>query len=179
MNAKVNDTLRFVVPMLYQPGFDNDSINNKYFRGAYIADINYPEMDGKILLVYKYEPEDDYELFQEKIESHPEFVGNYSYDLYDTIVYVFNIPDKFKDDYSILTAFRFTEISSELKLYIVKFWSVEPADEMFRIITGTMQYDGDIFENQLFNIEEDDFDDLHDQIRKALASQEAVEGLSF
>ena len=165
--------------MLYQQGYNMDFFDNKYLQGAYVADVHMPEVDNKLLLVYKYEPETEFEVFEEKIIEHPEFVASYDYEAFDTLVYVFNIPDRFKEDYNLISAFKYNSISSELKLFIVKFWSVEPEDELFKIITGTKEYEGESFDKQIFNIEEDDFDDLHEQIRKALEAQEAVEGLSL
>ena len=172
MIVKPNDTMRFILPMLYTKDYNNDFFFNDYLIGTYTSDINYPEMDNKLLLVYQYVPEAEYITFEECLFDIPTYSGKYIYEREDILVYAFDIPEEFVVDYKNIGNRIFSEISASLKLNISKFWNVESTDELFKIITGELDYLGENFSEQIFNIEDYDYNDLYEQISDALDAEE-------
>jgi hypothetical protein len=172
MLVKPNDTMRFLLPILYTKEYNNYFFFNDYYIGSYTSDINYPEMDNKLLLVYQFIPEITYITFEECIFDHPCYAGKYTYEREDIIVYAFDIPENFKKDYNDVGNRNFSKLSSDLKLNIAKMWTLHSTDELFKIITGNIDYLGEGFDKQIFNIEDYDYNDLYDQITDALSAEE-------
>jgi hypothetical protein len=175
MEIYANDTMRFLLPVLYTKDYTNDFFFNDFFMGAYTSDINYPEMDNKLLLVYQFVPEAEYITFEECLFDIPTYAGKYDYEGLDVVVYAFDIPDQFKEDYIKVGQNQFTDLSSGLKLNISKMWRLQSSDELFQIITGAVEYTGETFDKQIFNIEDYDSDDLFEQINNAIAEEVAAE----
>jgi len=150
---KVNDTIRFILPMLYNKelGLNDEFFFNEFLCGIFTSDLDKPELDDKIFLVYKYLPGDTYSQFEDKLKIYLDpFEYNYFGD--DISVYVLEIPKQHIEDYFKINQGLFDMISSELKLKIIKMWRLVPEDELFKIIVGEITYEGEPFENEILNI---------------------------
>jgi hypothetical protein len=178
MILETNDTLRFILPMLYTKNYNNDFFYNQYFLGAFMSDINNPILEDKLLLVYQYIPEAEYITFEMGLQDHPNYDGQYEYEGQDVAVYVFDIPTKFQGDYILINEAKFANISPSLKLNISKMWNLSSQDMLFEVLTGGLDYLGEPFDKQIFNIEEYDYNDLYEQVGSALETEESGTGSS-
>jgi len=150
--VKVNDTLRFVLPMFYNKeiGINADFFMNKFFKGAYTSDFNNPQYDDKLILVYLYSVDNEFTEFEEKLKSC--FNLESYIDLNDDLVYyVMDIPEEYKDDYTLILTKLFDKLSPILKLKIMKMWELSDDDGLFRIITGQESYIGANIEDEIVN----------------------------
>lgn len=172
----VNDTLRFLVPILrVTKEYNNELLFNENLVGAFTGDILYPEMDDKILLVYKYELTDDWAKFSDKLKAHPFYFASYEYEVEDLVVFAFDIPEEYKEDYININSGKYNELSPELKLLINKFWDLDKEDVLFKVITGEIEYEGENIDDQTFNIATYGNSDLSEQIDQALRAEEREE----
>jgi len=153
----INDTLRFIVPMLYSSrrGLNDDFFFNEYLVGAFTSDFYRPEFDEgyTVLLAYKYDHSEKYLNFEKKLIESLQILDMYSYDEQDIVVYVVQIPENFFEDYDKIACQEFDEISPELKLNIWKMWSLNSKDNLAKIINNEVEYDGELFEEQILKVE--------------------------
>lgn len=121
-HLKTNAT-KFVLPLLFEEGVKYDDILPKHFKNAYIADIDKQEVDGYILLKYKssYEFDDNDGWYENLIDI--ECADIYEKD--GDLIYCFEIPDKFLDDYYLFLAGKYSKLSKEAKVRILEFWEAE------------------------------------------------------
>lgn len=153
---KINDTLRFVLPMLYNGGKDlnNDFFFNKYFIGVFTADFYKPEYDdNSILLVYKNNFSEEYLDFEKKLISSVYIKDIYYYDEDDIVVYVADIPEQFMNDYVLICTGNYDKVTPELKLNIYKTWGLVAEDGLAKVLTGEVEYEGESFEEQTLKYE--------------------------
>lgn len=151
---KINDTLRFVLPMLYDgtKGLNNDFFFNKYFIGVYTASIKNPEYDDKnILLVYKNDYTDEYAQFELQLFGAVNIDDILHIEEEDIIIYVVKLPKEYTYDYIMLNTGNYNLLSPQLKLNIYKMWNLQPADMLARILDGLVEYEGESFEDQTLN----------------------------
>jgi hypothetical protein len=122
MNYKNNQTVKFVLPLITK--LPSNYILRDNFIGAFIGDVDRPEYDGKILLVYKL-PTDRSDLkFELKMVQHPEYYTSYDYDNARLVIYVFNIPEQSIDSVENILDGKYSKILLEDKLERIKFWEV-------------------------------------------------------
>ena len=153
--TKINDSLRFVLPMLYNTelGFNDEFFFNDYLLGVFTSDVRHPEYDDNIILVYRESYDEDFMNFDYKLQKHlaPEV---YRYEEWDVIMYVIPIPKNYVHDYISLSIGDYDQLSPNLKLNIVKMWTLIPEDELFKIIMGEEEYEGEEnIDNNMFDIE--------------------------
>jgi hypothetical protein len=172
----VNDTLRFLVPILrVTKDYNNELLFNENLVGAYTGDILYPEMDDKLLLIYKYDLTDEWAKFSEKLKAHPFYTASYEYEIEDLVVFAFDIPEEYKEDYAKINSEQYDSINPSLKLLINKFWDLDEGDVLFKVIAGEIDYEGEGIEDQTFNIATYGNSDLSEQIDQALRAEEREE----
>ena len=152
---KINDTLRFVLPMLYNKtkGLNNDFFFNPFFIGAFTADFYKPEYDdNSIILVYKNNFTEEFSEFERKLISVTHIVDVYTIDEQDLIVYVIDMPEEFENDYVLISTGNYDQLSPELKLNIFKFWLLNTEDGLAKVLVGEKEYEGESFEEQTFKL---------------------------
>lgn len=155
--TKINDTLRFIVPMFYNSrlGLNDEFFFNEYLVGAFTSDFYRPEYDDgyTILLAYKYAHTEKYLNFEKKLLESLQVLDMYTYDEQDIAIYVVQIPEHFINDYDQIIYQEFDDISPELKLNIWKMWSLNTEDNLAKIISNEVEYDGELFEEQILKID--------------------------
>lgn len=152
---KINDTLRFVLPMLYNAklGLDNDFFFNKFFVGAYTADLHNPCYDdNNILLVYKNDYSEEFIEFEAQMLSSLYIKDVYGDDVEDIIVYVVPIPEEFKYDYELICTGNYPKLSPALRLNIFKMWDLVNSDNLAKILNGEAEYEGEDFDEQTLKL---------------------------
>lgn len=70
----------------------------------------------------------EYVKFERKMELMPTFTTDYDYSDERQVMYVLDIPDEHKNDFSLFVEGRYKEFSENLKLKILKFWDIKGTD---------------------------------------------------
>lgn len=122
------EATRFVLPMLYSKDRNDSFFITKNFENCYIGDGNHPEIGRKIYLLYNYQMSVEYVKFERKMELMPTFTTDYDYSDERQVMYVLDIPDEHKNDFSLFVEGRYKEFSENLKLKILKFWDIKGTD---------------------------------------------------
>lgn len=115
-----NKTFIYLFPML------EDRINyTKNLLGCYIGDLDYPQYNKHILLRYKFSGnvKDAYLKFEEEIENCELLETFYDIkdDKKDTVMFVFKIPEEYKDDYDTFIKSEYSKLSEDYKKKIIDF----------------------------------------------------------
>jgi len=90
-------------------------------KGCFVGDKTKPELKGKIFILY----DKNFSLFEYEndiIISNENYCM--SYDINDSLImYVYDVPDKYKEDYDKFLKGQYFEISSDYKMQIINFHS--------------------------------------------------------
>jgi len=135
----MNQTTKFILPMISSEGMKNRFFVNKYFVGCYIGDTNKNKFNDKILLAYKFEPSITFIEFEKKLSKNPYMLqgSDYDYEEKDIVIYVFNVPKEHQEDYYLILDGKYSEISNILKLKILKFWNESEISMLYSILFKT------------------------------------------
>jgi len=125
LSLNKNKTTAFAMPLALK-GFNANQIVTDGFINAYIADIDKPEWDDYILLVF--EDKREFETLQEV-----------EYQRDDDYIYVFNIPDDLLDDYFKIIKGEYSEISEKAKQIILSFWGVEEDSTLYKVLNRVIE----------------------------------------
>lgn len=114
-NIKKNKSSYFILPML---GWQVADLSEKFIN-CYIGDIDKPEYDDKILLLFKYSGILKDLDFEKLLFSHPYFIDTYDPNK-GLVMYVFNIGELLKEDMDKFKSGKYSKLSNELKSIICK-----------------------------------------------------------
>jgi hypothetical protein len=124
-------TSQFLMPLLFEGKRFNEIISDyKSLVNAYIADFDKPNYDNKIILVFKTKQKDlpstnQVDMYTKKIKDA---------ELY---CYVYDLPDKFADNYTAWLIGRYSLFSNEAKLQILHFWGAGKATLLYGVLFKT------------------------------------------
>lgn len=114
-----NQSLKFVLPLV------TTNIPSFYLRedfvGCFIGDVERPEFDGKLLLVYNYPWTREFAKFDSKISEQRNYITSYDYVDKGVTVFVLELINA-DNDLELILEGKYSEISPENKLRISKFW---------------------------------------------------------
>lgn len=121
---KLNNTTRFLLPILYAKGLKYNDVLNNFFISAYIADIDRPENDSRLSLKYM------------TIDAIPkELDGETTHDPEDdSFLVTFDIPEEFMDDYYKFLSGEYSKFSKKLKEYIMSFWEEDNKSALYGVL---------------------------------------------
>ena len=126
-----NNSTIWLLPMLNEKGFKHNDIINEYFINAYIADIDKPENDNKLLIKYFV------------VEGIPKFFNeDNKYTIYldesdDSFVVAVNIPEEHLSNYHKFLAGQYSKFSKEYKQLILQFWEEDESTLLYGILHKT------------------------------------------
>jgi hypothetical protein len=105
-----NLSTTFILPMLSRPWvwYGNKLIN------FYLGDVNRPEYDRHILVLFEYSDDDDFIKLEQNLRNHPQYIEDYDPNS-ETVMFVFSIPDEFNDDYNLFKKGKYSHFSTKLK----------------------------------------------------------------
>lgn len=130
-----NDSLAFLLPLLSNPRFDRHFFMNNYFIGAFIGDVDRYRYEYEVVLVYKYEPQIKYHIFEAELFKHKNFSKiSYDYDKESCNVYVFKMPIELEEDFNFILNGKYHKIKPESKLKISKFWNSEKGGRIYKML---------------------------------------------
>ena len=119
----LNETLRFILPMISNKIHNKKFFLNGRFVGCFIGDKDREFIADEILLVYKYDNTRADIIFTVELEKLPGFKLTYYKDD-DLIVFVYKVQPDILADYEKILTGNYSKINPERKLEIVKFWGV-------------------------------------------------------
>lgn len=123
--VKFNNTTGFVMPIVFQNPtlmalskkligitlFDHFLING--FRNAYLNDYKFPLENCVYFLFKPTEFTPRFKMLCDLLENHKEY--KISYDVDGGVIFVFNIPDKYKKDVELLKLGKYSKVTEEYK----------------------------------------------------------------
>ncbi len=110
-----NKSYKYVLPML---GNDiSDFIN---LIGCFIGDLDYPEYNNHIFLLFKHVENQSYMDFEKRLTKHPMYAYQYKYKL-DEYMYIFNVPREHQIDYDSFKRSKYSQLSETYKRQMIKF----------------------------------------------------------
>ena len=112
LRLKTNLATTFLLPLLHSASLKHNDILTDTFINAYMADLDRPDNDNKLLVRYA------------TIHQLPEWADNrLLYEAEDKSIMVTNeIPDKFADDYQKFLTGDYSQFSKEYKDQVLSFW---------------------------------------------------------
>ena len=147
--SKYNICTDFLVPMLFDK--KEDIITNSY-ENCYYYDLNYPWVEGKIILIYNSDiHENDYVKLYKKLINNKNFHSFFTYfDNGNKEKYVFTIPPNRKRDYKLILEGKYSQLSELYKQRILSFWGLTSNSRLGGILYKThyQQEDNDFKLNQ-------------------------------
>jgi len=136
-NLELTEASRFVLPMLYASDRNDSFFITSLFNNCYIGDVNHPELQNKIFLLYDYKMTVQFVKFERSLELIPEFNTDYDYSGEQQVMYVFDVPEEHIDDYQLFLDGKYSEFSESLKEKILKFWGFKEGSLFHSILYKT------------------------------------------
>lgn len=118
----LTEASRFVLPMLYAEDRNDSNFITPLFENCYIGDVNHPELQNKIFLLYNYKMTNQFVKFERSLELLSNYNTDYDYAEKHQVMYVFDIPEEHKTDYQLFLEGKYSKLSELLKNKILKFW---------------------------------------------------------
>lgn len=134
-----NKSWTYALPML---GKHKEEFSHKQlfpltnFRGCFLQDENCPELNTSIFLLYRFSSSDIYLRYEERLLSHKNFNLMYEPDKYHTM-YVFDVADKYLDDYGLLMDSKYSKMSPTYKAHVLKFHNLTKKGQVHGVLYKT------------------------------------------
>lgn len=115
--TKWNKSVYFILPMI------GISSNYRNLINCYLGDSKYPKYNyNKILVELKFK--DNYILKNEYLTEYYETEKN-------TVIYVFDVPDKFEKDFFLFLTGKYSKFSDNYKKHILSFIQIRPVQNSY------------------------------------------------
>lgn len=139
MNKKIgtpNRSFTYILPMLGDKITDfylSKSSPKSQFRNCFVGDKEKPEMENKILLLYRFAGTPEYLKFEESLKQHKQFDSMYEPDRYHTM-YVFNVPEEYLAEYKDFILGKYSKFKKSYKDKIQKFHNLLDNDHVMNVL---------------------------------------------
>ncbi len=100
-----------VLPMLGHPWY----WYGKYLVNFYLGDKNRPEYDYNIFCLLRFSEDERYLIMEQELRNHPNYVTDYDPTENEYTMFVFSIPEYFKEDYDLFKQGKYSHFSVKLK----------------------------------------------------------------
>jgi len=127
LRLKTNVTTTFMLPLLYTDSLKHDNILTDTFTNAYIADLDRPDYDNRLLVRYA-----QLTGLPEWVEDHVLYVAKDQ-----SIVVPYEIPDKFAEDYQLFLIGDYSKFSKEYKSQVLSFWEANEDTLLYGVLHKT------------------------------------------
>jgi hypothetical protein len=128
---KTTKTSGFILPML---GFSRN-FYGVALRNVYLGDGEKPEYNEHIMLLFRFTSDPQFTWLDKQLEGHKEFVDRYDVDNGKSIMFVFKVPDVFKDDYNKFKKGKYSQFSPKLKQDTLKLNELTPDSNIYAAFT--------------------------------------------
>jgi hypothetical protein len=134
LNLIRTNTTRFILAMLFNDDVTYTDILKNNFIDSYISDFYRPEYNGYLLTVNS--------VNKELSGTVSSAIKSYKNDT--DYVFVYEIPEKYRDDYNVIRKGQYGRISDEYKLKLLKFWECDDETKLEENFTfGNLLYNDD------------------------------------
>jgi hypothetical protein len=122
-----NRTFSYVLPMIGDTvlEFRGKIFPQSYYRNCFIANEDLPEKDSHIFLLYKFSGKTEFIEYEARLLQYPNCIGSYDPDT-EHVMFIFEIPDKWKADFELFKQSRYSEMSARYKKHIMNFHDLKP-----------------------------------------------------
>jgi len=127
----------FLLPMLGTSTLKDAFFINQFYINTYIGDVFNPKYRDNLLLFYRFEPIKEYSRFEKVIEMLETYVDSYDNDKLHKTTYVFDIPERFQEDYNMFINGDYLLFSEEYKKQIISFWGLKGNNIITHILYGS------------------------------------------
>tara|TARA_R110000803_G_scaffold71102_4_gene134193 strand:+ start:30244 stop:30828 length:585 start_codon:yes stop_codon:yes gene_type:complete len=167
MGMKKTKTYTYIFPMM-----DKILEFKPQIANLFLGDVNYPQYDGKILVLYKYLGSRDFLKYEEDIKKHSLFIDSYDPDSRH-IMMVFNIPDNQKLNFLMYKDSKYSKMSEPYKIKILSYHRVSKEHPLYHILYRTeegfqslendlkMEVPRHLETGSLLNMEEEKYNDSY------------------
>lgn len=114
----INRSYIYTLPMLTWA--TKETIVNSQLRGVFIGDVDRPELDQHIFLLYRFSGERWFTVFETFLQNNDLYVTAYDPDE-KHVMFVYDVPDEYKYSYEKFRHSLYSQISEELKQQIISF----------------------------------------------------------
>jgi hypothetical protein len=125
-----NKAEKYILPML--GNIYSEIIKEGYYINTFIGDST-KNINDKILLLYKFNGNSFYLNFEKTLYNNKDYFESYSPNKYYTM-FVFNVPEKHKENYKLFKQGKYSEFSEDYKKHIIKFHNLSNSDTIVDII---------------------------------------------
>ena len=127
-----NNTTTFLLPML-------DKSKERLMFDSYFVNAFLHESEAFLCIMYRFTGTERYKQFEHLVINDPLFVRHEDYDDYH-VVYIFKIPENFKEDVQHFKEGRYSQFSKTLRQRILKFYGGEDSAVTMKIIRQDEDY---------------------------------------
>ena len=121
-DIKSNKATTFILPML---GYGRNYYE-PFIVNCYVGDGQRPELDNHIFILMRFSADVKYGWIERAMDSHPNFKTKYDLDNGTYVMFVFEIPTKFKKDYTLFNDGKYSKFSVALKNETLKLNELGP-----------------------------------------------------
>lgn len=134
---ELTEASRFVMPMLYTSDRNDSYFITPLFENCYIGDVNHPELQNKIFLLYNYKMTVQFVKFERSLELMSGYNTDYDYADEHQVLYVFDVPEEHLKDYQLFLEGKYSQFSESLKSKILKFWNFKEGSLFYSLLYKT------------------------------------------
>lgn len=136
-----NKTFTYMLPMLGSKCTDLALIKDKYnlhlpqtnFVNCFIGDVEYPEIVDSILLLYEFSGRVEYLNFEEKLQNHSRYRGQYTPD-YKHTMYIFEVYENRLQDYDYFKKSKYSKFNENYKKHIGMFHGLQLSSPVMQVL---------------------------------------------
>jgi hypothetical protein len=137
MNVEKNKSYVFLTPMLE---FDPVYSRRDLIINSYMHDEKYPDRKGVIYVHYIYDKNPGaMSRLEAWLIKHSEFIDCYEPDKY-SMIFCFNVPKKYQLDYVKFINSKYSELSPNYKLKILKFFNASVSNDIYKVLYKDPEY---------------------------------------
>lgn len=115
-----NKTYTYIYPMLSK----TIATVKDHLLNAFIGDIDHPEMDEHIFLLYEFQNTEKFLKYEAYLKEHEACIKNYD-PTTETVMFVFDIPKDYINIYKLFKRGKYSRFPRDYKLHICAFHNIE------------------------------------------------------
>lgn len=136
LNFKKTESTRFLLPMVH-PDLSAEFFITDSFVNCFAYDENKPHLNNVIFLVYKYINSYAFIQHEKKLVKFDSYLTDYDYDITGQTVYAFKTEPSLRNDRERILSGLYSQISSEYKYRLLRFWNVGIMSNFFGLLYHT------------------------------------------
>lgn len=131
MKLVYNRSYTYVLPML--DWWDSRFLLNTQLRGCFIGDVNHPELDNHIFVLYKFTGARWFTSFEHVLQDTDHFVTSYDPDK-SHVMFVYDVPEHQQYNYDMIKQSKYSQLKETHKKRVVTFHGAEAAKKPIAVM---------------------------------------------